>query len=236
MDNNTSPYQPAPVLPPPQPNPSPTQTAVPIPAKKKRSFAWLPWLLVVLLILAVVGVYLWQHKKVTDLQDSKTAGNTSAVTTSPGGRYLYMYDYGIKVPLTNSIRDLYYVSLRSKQVNGDELSFSSEILTNEDIACSALPVGQGSYSYDPASDTSGKNQQNIKGAPLGTVTITTAPLQKNLVGSADGQYGDLVSHVDSAYLYFRSPMSACSSNSNASQTQTQQKADLQMALKNTQSI
>lgn len=238
MDNQPQ-YQPAPTLPPPQPNTG--YNNVGIPARKSRSYTWVLWLIIILLIAGIAGVYLWQHKKVTDLQSktSSSSSKTVVTTTKTNQQYLYLYDYGIKVPLTNSIKDLYYVSLRSSAVNGDQLSFSSETLTNDNVACAAEPGSSNDYLYQSGSDVSANPAQTtIEGNPLGTVIITSKALPSSQVGTADDQYGELVAHVNGSYLYYSSPQAACSSGNSVytNSTQTDQKAELESALKNTQAI
>lgn len=220
MDNQSH-YQPAPILPKPQPS-TPQGNYVPpvFPTQRKSKAAPVLMVLLILALALAAGTYVWQHQKVTKL--------TAQLNASPAAKqtkgYLYMYDYGIKLPLTSGIKDLYYVSARSNDVDGDVLDFSSETLSNADMQCTAEPAGNV-FSFVSTAAKASPNGTPVNGSPLGLVTITAKPLPKNVVGSLDQDVGVLMSHVNGDYIYFKGPQSACSGNG-ATEAQTMQQIKL----------
>jgi hypothetical protein len=235
MDNQSH-FQPAPILPRPQPPtpPSSYQPPAGLPRQRRSGATPLLIILVILLAVAVVGVYLWQHQKVTKLQTQLTPSASAASLTS--GQYLYMYDYGIKLPLTNGIKDLYYVSARSNSIDGDVLDFSSETLSNADMQCTAEPAGNAAFRYVPITPATSTNETDVNGSPLGLVSITAKPLPSNEVGSLDQDVGVLMSHVNGEYIYFKGPQSPCSGNGTTEAQTMQQIKLLETSLKQAKPI
>ena len=103
----------------------------------------------IVLLVAVGGVYYWQHNKVNSLNNqltiakasviSKSTSTTSSSTSISSNQqsYLYLYTYGVKIPLTSNIKDLYYVD--QKDQSDDLLLFSTQSLQQADLACLATP-------------------------------------------------------------------------------------------------
>lgn len=252
MDEQSNYQQPQRVNEPPvqqpvtQPTPQP-QPQTNVPAKRSKAGLVLLWLLIILLLVGIAGVYEWQHKKVSELQAQLNTGSSSKQfivkhplppVVNSSTQYLYLYDYGLKIPLTKDIEDLYYVNYKSSSNN--ILSFSTQSLANYDFACLAEPANGYVFSYLPASATNpiptASQEATINGSPLGVVTVTSSALPQNQVGSLDSQVGVFEAHTNSYYLYYKSPQAGCTTNNIASTLELQQKQSLLTALKGTESI
>ena len=242
MDN-----QPTGVIPPdqqlpPSPIPSPVEpTPTPImPVNPKRSRGLLlGCVALIILIVAVAGVYEWQHSKVKSLE-TKLASTSTAQAPSLGQQYLYLNSYGLRIPLTKDIQDLYYTDLKSS--DSDLLSFSTQSLTNAEPSCMAVPNNY-LYSYQPLDLNKPATQTSMQ-PPFGYVTVTAKALPASQVGTTDDKAGAFITQAGGYYFYFQHVQSTCLSfnattnkpNQADSELLTTQATSFLAALKNIEPI
>lgn len=199
------------------------------------------YLLIILLVVAVGATYAWQNNKVKNLNgvsaqlataNSKIASlnKTIAAQNQP---YLYLSSYGLKIPLSKGIEDLYYVDIR--QASGDELTFSTQSLANLNPSCVATAYGS---SYTASGLGLNATSQTAGPSPFGIITVTPKPLPSSLIGKADSQIGTFVVSSNGYYFYYKQnqgPGGCILTGANAT-LQSQQSQLLMTALKNIQPI
>jgi hypothetical protein len=222
-------------------NSQPDTTQPPVAVKHAHRFIF-GYISLIILVAAVAGVYAWQHNKVKSLQSEVTAANLKIASTSAASstsskqsssqEYLYLYDYGVKIPLSSGIKDLYFVDY--KAASYDALDFSTQSLTNSDQSCLAVPEAGKNYSFN---DELGNNQTPVGGSPFGSIIAQTKAAPADQVGSLDQDIGTLIANSNGYYFYYKSPQAPCgASNSAAVTLESTQKDLFTTAFKNIQPI
>jgi hypothetical protein len=193
---------------------APAQPAVPAKVPHAHKFI-LGYVLLIFMAAAVGGVYEWQQSKVKNLQSqlnsakSEVANNTANVSTNnvSGQDFLYLNTYGLKIPLTKDIQDLYYVELNGANGN-NELVFSTQSLANVETGCMAVPTNFA-YSYESLSLDNKPPKTPIGGTPFGLVTVTKQVLPTSQIGSLDTDVGTTLSNSNGHYFYYKQAQGTC---------------------------
>ena len=228
----------------PQPGQMPMMPTPPgaQPSKQKRIPSYLAWILVVILIVAVCPVYVWQNNKVKNLNNKVTSLNSQVIsssraTTSSSKAYLYLYKFGVKIPLSSSIEDLYYIDykLSGDNLSYDVLSFSTQSLGQTDPSCWATATDEY-YEYESLTPSSGTTPTEMGPSPFtDLVAVSKTPLTGQLIGATTTNLG----HVNGYYFYTISQNgeSQCvGANTTAAALVTSLTTPYMTALKNIQAI
>ena len=194
-------------------------------------------LLFVVLSAAIVGMYLWQHHKVTQLQAKYASSTQSTVSGKEAStqKYLYLYDYSLKIPLTDDLQDLYFAD--TKYDSKDILAFSTQSIANADPGCAAVPSGYDTsfLSYQFTTDAFGTDKLPV-GDPFGSILVQKKPLASEDIGSTDGDIGMFIVHAGDYYFYHKSPQASCSKSEASYNMIKSQKAAFLDALKHIKPI
>jgi hypothetical protein len=192
------------------------------PAKQKRTLSYLVWILVLILLIAIGLVYVWQNQKVKNLNKKVASLNSQVInsgraTTGSSKDYLNLYKYGVKIPLSSSIDDLYYVdyTLSGGGLNYDVLSFSTQSLGQTNPSCWATPTDQY-YEYQSLTPSSGTNPTEMGPSPFtDLVAVSKTPLTGQLIGATTTSLG----HINGYYFYTiaQNAESSCAGSSSTAQ-------------------
>jgi len=205
---------------------APAQFTQPNPESKSKGSLIFIILLILLLIAGVASTYLWQHKKVTNLQNalniksSKITTTSGASTTSDTTQpYLYLYSYGVKIPLSKDIEDLYYVDWKSS--DSDTLNFSTQSLSNAEPSCLPVPQNQYSYSYELFVVNTTPPQTTLGTNPFGSITLTQKALPASQIGKSDEDTGTFVAQANGYYFYYKQAQGTCLATDSAGNVASQ---------------
>lgn len=157
-------------------------------SKNQKGFSAIEGLLIFIIVAIIAGVgwYVWDsNKKTNDILNNaeKSSGSVARPTTNKKEtkietQYLVVKEWGIKMPLSSAIADVYYVVSTSSQTNGQPNTMWLGLKSLDDKGCAAANANTGGAyplgallkvspdETDPVSGTPYK-QLNPEGVTLG---------------------------------------------------------------------
>jgi hypothetical protein len=214
-------------------------------SKPKRSYVAI-FLLVIVAVAAIAGTYVWQHSKVTSLQDklnsAKASTSKASANDATAQPYLYLYSYGVKIPLSKDIEDLYYIDWKNS--DNDVLSFSTQSLSNAEPSCLPVPLNQYTYSYELFKVGTTSPQTSLGTDLFGAITVTNKALPTSQIGKSDEDTGIFIVKANGYYFYYKQSQGTCLAtdssgnviSQNDSNLASQQVSSFLAALKNASPI
>ena len=154
-------------------------------------------IVIVLVLVGLAGWYVWnkQHPKkaTTSLQTSSSTSNNNQTTqkaaTQDQQKFLVIKELGIKLPLSDPIKDLVY----TYNTNVGSTNTGSPLLHFSTTSISSIP--NSGFTCDTEHD------------PLGSYSIYTS--QQSNDGVTDTQIGTLVTTINGYYIYYKHVQYPC---------------------------